>query len=320
MSKSKAKSPELRSRYQFGSLYVTYIPINDLTQLLNDSGKLSRFKSKASNPDAVDIFKNFLDNNPPGPINEGIAFIQLDLIHNKAGLKRISDRDGVIHTIAWSESDVQGIAELCDAYFNRLSQYEETHESIRSGQAPVIQAFRDISQLKEDPFLTNARVASLLGNFKVLIDNKPDELEALKSADLVTYDAINTIKTEYDAYLTKQRYEQPLAHLWSKEREILDSIEGINTVKLNIHTLLLEKGLRDDLENSASVFENLGFLSGLQGSNTEELLQVNQRLRFIPSKDRFKFDARTRLDFGSTTSKTSGGGFSGSGGSKGPLG
>ena len=78
MSHTPLNSESLRSKYHLGSLYLTYIPLNDLRHLLNDEGKVSQVKEVASQPATVDTLRTFLNQLPSGSMNDGIAFLQLD--------------------------------------------------------------------------------------------------------------------------------------------------------------------------------------------------------------------------------------------------
>jgi hypothetical protein len=311
MAKSKSKTQELCSRYQFGSLYVTYIPINDLTQLLNDAARCLRFKQLTSDPGAIDAFKTFLDKIPIGPINEGIAFVQLDLVKGQAGFKKISDRDGVIHNIAWSSKQVEGIAELCDAYFTRFSEYEAAYNLIQTGVVPLKDAWERVADLQGDPFVTNVRSADLLGNFKVLVDQKQTELKGLKLDDAATYGAIRKVTDEYDKYLKEQRHRKDLVDLWSKEKEIRKKLEGVNLARVHISELLDAKTTRRGLKDATVRFENLGFLN-LNTSDATELFQVNKRLRSHSTGTRIDLPTGT-TGFGTTKLQGFSKGFSGKG-------
>lgn len=311
MTDSK-ENTELRSNYHFGSLYVTYIPLNDLTQLLNDPGKLPKLREETSQPGCLDTFRSFLKMHASERLNAGIAFLQLELTILKAGYKKISDRDGVIHPTSWSGPDVQGIAELCDRYFRRLSTFEVMHESIRSGDVSVGQAFKTFSEFKDDPFLTNSNKASLLANVKGLIDEKPHELVDLKRSDAATYKSIKTLSDEYNAYLLKQRSEQPLARLWANERVFVKTSEELDKAKQKLDTMLSEKGVISSLRDSTASLERFGLR--FENSDPVDMFKANL---FLANNELVK--GRLALgesftDILSTESDVFGGSFGGGGG------
>src|SRR5215831_16708309 len=97
---------QLKAKYAYGSLYLTYIPLNDMTHLLNEEKKFAKLASKPGQQEALQVLKAFLDGKRERRMNEALAFVQLNLDSGKAGFKHISDRDGAISQIAWSETQV----------------------------------------------------------------------------------------------------------------------------------------------------------------------------------------------------------------------
>jgi hypothetical protein len=267
---------ELRSKYPFGSLYVTYVPVNDLTHLLNDPARLPQLRETVTEPDALDTLSSFLNKEPFGDINEGIAFIQLDLNSFKAGYKKISDREGGIKEIAWSSSEVQVIGGFCDLYFNKQSIFRKVRESISLGRSTLPKAWKDIDKLKDDPFLSNAKVASLLGTFKVLVDRNLPDLETLKLRDASAYQSIKTLKTEYDKYLLKQRTEQPLETLLTNGLILAKRIEQLDQARTNLDTVLAEGKIMTCLKQTAAPFEKFGLR--LETSDRWDMFEMNNHL------------------------------------------
>ena len=296
MSHTPLNSESLRSKYHLGSLYLTYIPLNDLRHLLNDEGKVSQVKEVASQPATVDTLRTFLNQLPSGSMNDGIAFLQLDLNTLAAGFKKISDLDGVIHTISWAKRDVEGIAEICDLYFTRNATFIEVHQSARGFETPLVNVWSKIHEIKDDPFITKSKMADLLGVFRELVEVRPREVEALKLTNVTAHVAIKTFKNEYDTYVANQLYVGKLSQLWSERAKIEDRLEGIYTGKLRIDSLLKDKVVSTELKKSAGVFEGLGFLSNLETSDNEELFHINECLLY-PTKtlDRLKVDTSDRL-------------------------
>ena len=113
MSNSATSSDDLKAKYTFGSLYLTYIPLSDMAHLLNEEEKLDELASRPPFRETLQVFKAFLDQNRGLHMNEAVAFVQLELDTNKAGVKRMSDRDGAISPIARGLSRNPGIASRC---------------------------------------------------------------------------------------------------------------------------------------------------------------------------------------------------------------
>src|SRR6516165_5525716 len=106
---------EIKAKYAFGSIYLTYIPINDMINLLNDEQK---FKSLSMKPPPgekiLTMFRAFLEKNREKNMSDAVAFLQLDLNFGKAGYKKLADKDGVIRAVAWTKDEVEAIAIFVD--------------------------------------------------------------------------------------------------------------------------------------------------------------------------------------------------------------
>jgi hypothetical protein len=102
----------------------------------------------------------------------------------------MSDRDGEISPIPWSESQVLGIAGFCDAFLNSLLVFEKKHSSIVAGKVTLARAWKDIESLKKNPYIAAVRSATLDRPFTSLRGRRPGELRDLKSENKEIYAAI----------------------------------------------------------------------------------------------------------------------------------
>ena len=251
---------------------------------------MPQIKQATSEPDSIDTLTGFLNSYAVEYLREGIAFLRLDLNNLKAGFKQISDLNAVIQELPWSAEEVQGIAELCDLYIKKLPKFDRVDESIRSGSASVSEAWKNISDLKEDPFLTPSRLAGLLGNFRGLVDEKPQEFDAMKLYDLETYESIKSVKSEYDKYLSSLVNEQASANLIRNQLIVIKSNEELQKT-------LAEGRALDCMKNSASFLEKFGL--NFESLPESETFEITRRLNSPLIKRRGS--VRSNLDFSSLT-------------------
>lgn len=292
MTKLDGPLQELREKYQpFGSIFLTYTPLHDLTEVLNDPRRYEIINTIVSSPAIPSCFRTFLKTNGGMGMSDGIAFLQLDLNTRKAGFKKLMDRDGVIRTIAWSEDEVQGIAVLSDTFLNRLDVFEKVQAEVSSGKTTVAKAWKDVQDLERDPFITDERRASLLPELKGLIDRKPEELKRLQDEHL--HEAIAKFSTEYDAYLRKQLTDKTLITLRRKNDELQIAWDKLGTTYSGFLTELCEPETLVSLKDNAPAFGELGLLTGLENLRNESIITLHQCLSDVPGKAR-KTRGKTR--------------------------
>lgn len=289
---------ELISVYPNGSLYVTYIPLHDLKHLLNDTGKLPQIKKATSEPDSLETFAGFLNTHAVENLKDGIAFLLLDLNNLKASFKRISDLDAVPRTLTWHAREVQGVAELCHVYINKLPTFEQTQVSIRLGKISLHKAWQAINKLLEDPFLTPSRVAGLVVNFKGLVDENPLQLEALKLSDSLAYQSIKSVTNDYDKYLSNLVTQQASIKLLRNQMVLITSNEEV------------ESAVRGEGDALACVKDSAGFLRkfGVEVSDlpASVIFEVSRSLN-TPLIQKRRRSFREGLDFSSIDSGLLGG-------------
>jgi hypothetical protein len=271
---------ELKGVYTFGSIYLTYIPINDLTHLLNEERKYNQLVATWSKAEALQQLRTFLNDERQPNMNEAIAFIQLDLKTEEAGFKKISDRNGTITKISWTGTTVKEVGWFSDRFLKRLVDFEDKHSSLVAGLTTVDKAWTDLGTFREDPFIPTRRMVTLDRDFKSLIERKSDELQDLKSRDHVAYAAIQDFSTKYDR--TRAALKQDLAF-----EPIQAMIDQLGETRKKIHdtypvVLTLGRGgpFRDPSEISARHLIDLGYSDVLKasGEDLEDFMDLYQTI------------------------------------------
>src|SRR5215831_18982199 len=122
VSKVFAQNPdgalnELKKKYPWGHIYLTFIPISDITGILN-TPRHNQEISKQEGSQIVSTLTNFLNTNKRDQINRALAFIEINLNTMEAGFKWADDHNGVVIKIPWSPAQVLQIAVICDKHLN----------------------------------------------------------------------------------------------------------------------------------------------------------------------------------------------------------
>lgn len=194
---------ELKNKYFGGKMYLTYIPVNDLRSVMGDTKKVKSIEEQ-NGSDIVQVLGRFLYAHQISPINEAIAFIEIDLNQITAGFKKADDNDGVIKPIAWSQDEVKRIAILCDRYFKGSLNAQSIHRAISSGDTSISKAWKDIRIVHEDPYIPE-KIVPLLVDLRTLIKNKPNEFDELKNSDKNLYVEIQKWEEKIDASFIKAK-------------------------------------------------------------------------------------------------------------------
>lgn len=198
MTDSTTEIDELKGVYTFGSIYLTYIPLNDITQLLNEDKKYEQLVAKASKADAFQELKTFLNSERELNMNEALAFVQLDLRTGEAGYKKISDRNGAITKIPWSESTVREVGSFSDRFLKRSTDFEKKRSALVAGRTTVPKAWSDLKSLREDPLIPTRRMVTLDREFRSFVEKQKNELINLRSGNPAIYTAIRDFSIQYD--------------------------------------------------------------------------------------------------------------------------
>jgi hypothetical protein len=279
MNDSGTSVDRLKTRYDFGSLYLTYIPLNDMTHLLNEPKKFEALAAKPPFQATLERFRGFLNDNRERQLNEALAFLQLELSTGKAGWKKISDRDGTIRRTNWSPSEVWGIAEFSDAFLGSHLVLEEKDASIASGTISVAQAWEDIKSLKKDPYIPTLRTVALDRDFRSMIEKKSAELDVLKAKNQPLYAAVHEFSTGYDRSVAALNRQKALEPLRLKGAELSDAMEKFTTRYEGCLAMLRTKKVRDSLKSSAGrVLKDLGYLNVGEETGDETFIEMYRNL------------------------------------------
>lgn len=267
---------DLKDKYFLGSIYLTYIPLNDMASLLNEKAKCAELAAETSAfPVIMDTFRTFLHAHRELRIHDAIAFVRLDLPTGKAGYKKISDRDGTIHQIAWSQPEVWAIARFSDFFLNRFLHFEKVLETMASGRLAIDDAWQSMTKLKADPYIPTARTIVLAHNFRSLVKKKRDVLAGLKSREPGLYDEIREFSLQYDRSMKTLRRKKALTAYVTKRVELNASMRDFYARYKIDRSMMREKKVRDSLRNSyAPLLEKVGYSIGTKGPVDESFIEI----------------------------------------------
>lgn len=251
----------LRSKYDTGSMYLTYIPLNDMRHILNDEEKFAKLSPTLPYEETLLAFKTFLDGKRERHMNESLAFVQLNLNTGKAGFKRISDTDAAISSIAWSETEVWGIAVFSDEVLNGLRRCDEVHRSISRRNASLPKAWKALEDLSKDPHVSAVRTAGLARDFKSLVTQRPEELKAFQLKSPSVYTAIQQFSTGYDSCVAELTNAEALASIRSKAAEVSVAVDHAIVECKAYGAVLRGKEIHDALRHAEGSVKARGVIS-----------------------------------------------------------
>jgi hypothetical protein len=230
---ASAQSPDkvldkLKQKYPWGSIYLTYIPISDLTYLLNKQEKRDTI-SKLEGDNLVSTITSFLNAHRKPEMKQAIAFIEIDLNRVEAGFKRADDNDGVITKIPWDKAQVVQIAALCGKFLSGSLEAHEISMSIQSGDISLEEAWAAIGEIRDAPYIPYEKVVPLLEGMKTLITTRQHALSRLKESDKPLYEALIRFDKTFDASSSLEEkiasFEYPKSLYWRLGRE--DAISAL---------------------------------------------------------------------------------------------
>lgn len=278
MSDLSTKIGELKNVYTFGSIYLTYIPLNDITHLLNEEKKFDQLV-KQTKPEALQDLKTFLNSERQPNMNEALAFVQLDLTVGEAGFKKISDRNGAITKIPWAEPTVHEIGAFCDRFLKRVQDAEESSLAFAAGRTTLRTAWAKLKGLREDPLIPTRRIAVLDKEFRSLVERNAAELEELRSGSNTMYTAIRDFSTKHDDITSALKQQGALKAIRVK----IDHIDATRqkTGKANTYYLadaeLLQERLKRLTEASRLHLIDLGYQDAVKVEG-EDLVDFYQSM------------------------------------------
>jgi hypothetical protein len=277
MDTSSAGTPQLKDKYAFGSLYLTYIPLNDIRHLLDEKEKVSTLTAKGHSGESLSTLKSFLDKQRGQPISEGVAFVQLDMETARAGYKLISDRDGSISTIAWSTEQVRNIAKFADDFLNSLHVFEEQRVTISSGSISIGDAYDVFERLNSNPYIPSVRTAGLVHDFRAFVAGRESDLDALRQIPK-KYNAIIDLVKRYDGMVDVVDKEPKLSPLRSKGAELAEASRVVADLMQEYGYIIGTQEVQDCLKLTLKSSNLLGKSKVVQGYFIADSVEVLQNM------------------------------------------
>lgn len=216
---------DLRSRYPWGSIYITYNTCFTLDEILEKKGSNSSPKPatggmptstiQLSAPDrntgllksetsqnALNKLGNTVKKISQTQINKSIAFLALNLNELKAGQKMIEDDNGTVQQLAWSAEEVFEIAKFCDNHLNQRLIARQFIEYISTDNFKVESAVSRLNTIVNNEYSSDIINYILIDNFKSKTGKDSALLSAISKSDTGLYTQImNLFKYRDDRYL-----------------------------------------------------------------------------------------------------------------------
>lgn len=198
---------------------VTYQTLSELQDQLQDESTIRKIPDYYR--DGVSVLKRLLAKK--ASINEGYAFLIIDLKNTRAGYKLANELTGAIDDLAWRPSEVEQAAKLIDAFVNRGDLLRTASRGISDGTVRLEQALADYERLSEDPVAPKTALAALQGRLANYIKHsqrgsknlgvtEPDTRDRLENLATTYYDAtsVRTVNifpnfSEFATYLASHR-------------------------------------------------------------------------------------------------------------------
>ncbi len=204
----KKKLAQLKAKYPWGSIYLTYTCVINLDDLLKDTIRLK----KSNTPPLIETVSGpirSLINENKKPIKQAIAFIEIDLNRIEAGYKMADDIRGEIHPIAWDTNQVIDIATFCDNQLNSINMVKSTLLYFQSQSALIDSAYIEFEKIKRDLYVSEEARFLVSMKFSQLISTKDYQLSEIKNNNPILFLDIQRFKSEFDEALLHQELLVP---------------------------------------------------------------------------------------------------------------
>lgn len=244
---SDARKDELRKKYTWGSIYLTYGPICDITQLLAQPETLKKISADPSTA-VASIVSTFLQRNRAANWRDGIAFIEINLNTQEAGYMKAADLNGVINRIPWNPGEVLQAADLFDRFLTDYSSFTATYSKLISGYTHLVEAWDLVQEARATgDYLPTEKFAFLDISFRVLTESKETELAGLKNSNADLYSSISHFIVRFDKSFKNivsprdpKRYARRL--LWRSDRLEPDVLQPVTNPYMDPTKAWLLKG------------------------------------------------------------------------------
>lgn len=201
----QARLDSLKSRYPWGSVYLTHTSLLNLESILKDDSK-RRIIAREYGDDLVSRLQAWIQSEKTTKISESVAFVEIDLNRIEAGYKKIPDSGGEIKTIPWTKPEVVNIAHLYDRQLIAVNTFNKVKQQIHDKE--TIQTIWDgLTSIQGDPYASSEMVYVLARNFREQLNNQEVQLNELKTQNPALYESLIEFKQALnDSLASYQKY------------------------------------------------------------------------------------------------------------------
>lgn len=182
----------LRQKYAWESIYLTYVPLSDLSQLLRDQIIINKL-SQEIHGEGIAKLQRFLTGGDMGKI----ALLQINLMTLQAGFIKTDATNGVVTQVTWTQEEVFKVAYWCDRFLNDNALLTQIDQKIREGTISLKDAWNDIKKSQENPLIPQKNVVPVLQEFWYLVQAKQEEFLELKAQNNPLYQEIYAFDRQY---------------------------------------------------------------------------------------------------------------------------
>jgi hypothetical protein len=221
---------ELRAKYAWGEICLTFSALSDLATLLKSQPRMQEIVAQNSESAVRAFAAHLVANIKKG--NEGIGMLIIDLNGQppRAGWKRAEEMTGVIEQLAWSGADVVCIANLCDQYLSGRLQWQEAKKRIATADS-IREAWTIFQQINNAPYISPSAVGSLKLDVNQFVETHPDELRTLERKDQALFAAVKGFADNFDE---SSKVLVATVTAVDKENQTITASEGRNSAPVTL--------------------------------------------------------------------------------------
>lgn len=200
---SASRLEDLRKKYDWGSIYLSYGTIPDIIQVLDNQIRLEKIKTKYRSLPPPSMIA-FLGRYKAPSARRSIMLFQINFSASVpvAGFLTGSDLSGTINRAPMSPQDVLAAADWIDLYLTHGAEVARVISLLTDDQTTLLDAWLAIKHLNLNPFVSENRISSLLVSFRQIQARKASEVESLKSKDPRLYETLKLFAAQFDTTLT----------------------------------------------------------------------------------------------------------------------
>lgn len=186
---------ELREKYIWGSIYLTYGPICDVQKILSKPrNKVPSLQQSSISP----VIVSFLNRHHADNMRDGIAFLQVNLNTLEAGFMKAQDEHGVVNRIPWNRDQVVQAADLFDRLLSGTFAFNTSYRKISDPETSIAEAWGIYQESKENETISEEKKLALAISFRVLVGKKQDELTSLVEYNPSMFTNVSTFTSQFD--------------------------------------------------------------------------------------------------------------------------